>query len=84
MVAGCFWGMMMPRTELSFDRPWIIHPRTRKGLDELVEAGLLTVEKFDNPHSDKLIWKPTPRMGTEGPKPSMAFMQANSFSITTE
>ena len=83
VVAGAFWGRLMPCTALSFERPWIIHPKTRKGLDELVEAGLLTMERF-NKISDKLIWKPTSRMEAEGPKPSIAFMKGNGFPVTTE
>lgn len=83
VVAGVYWGVGGPFTEISFDRPWIIHPRMRKGLDELVDAGLLTVEKFNNV-SDKLVWKPTPKMKTHGPKVTLAFIKAHSFPVTDE
>lgn len=83
VVGATWWGGPMMLTELSFDRPWIIHPKTRKGLDDLVAAGLLTVEKF-NRVSDKLVWKPTDKMKTSPPKASLAFLKANSFPVTTE
>jgi len=70
-------------TELSFNRPHIIHPRMRRGLDDLVAAGLLTMEKF-NEHSAKLLWKPTEKLKANRPTVSMKFIKANSFPITTE
>lgn len=82
VVIGAFWGVM-PTDELSFQRPHIIHPRTRKGLDELVEAGMLTVERF-NKHSDTLVWKPTDKMKTDKPELDMEFLKENSFPVTTE
>ena len=82
-VVGTLFGMRGALTELSFDRPWIIHPRARKGLDELVEAGLLTVEPF-NSVSEKLVWRPTPRMRDDGPRESFEFLKANSFPMTRE
>lgn len=82
VVCGAFWGIMLT-TELGFERPWIIHERTRKGLDELVAAGYLTVEKF-NQYSDKLIWKTTDKLRAELPRVSMKFMKENSFPVTTE
>lgn len=84
IIAGTLWTGYMSHTELSFRRPHIIHPKTRKGLDELVEAGLLTMEKPDD-HLDTLSWKPTPLMVTDGPKrPSEAFMKRHTFPLTTE
>ena len=82
VVCGAFWGVL-PTSELSFERPHVIHPRTRKGLDDLVAAGFLTVERFNN-ISDKLVWKPTERMKSERPKVSRAFMKDNSFPVTTD
>lgn len=41
-VAYCMF-LMGPPVCLAFDRPHIIHPRTRAALDELTEAGLLEV-----------------------------------------
>ena len=54
--------MMMPVMEMTFQRPWVIGVEMRKGLDELVEAGYLSVEKFDNKYSDAMVWKPTQKM----------------------
>lgn len=80
VVAGAFWGAL---TEVSFKRPHIIHERARKGLDELVAAGLLTMRPR-NDRSAELVWTATPRMKKEGPKPTMAFLKANAFPITTD
>jgi len=81
-MIGAFWTLL-PLNELSFDRPWIIHPRSRKGLDELVDKGFLTVEKF-NDHSERLVWKPTDKMGTDKPKVSLKFLKENSFPLTEQ
>lgn len=84
VVAGVHWGLLMT-AQLSFARPHVIHPQMRAGLDELVEKGYLTVEKF-NEISDKMVWKPTAKMYDEKPgrNVSMAFVEANSFPVTTE
>lgn len=83
VCVGCWWNVMMV-TELSFQRPWIITPRTRKGLDELVAKGYLTVEKF-NKYNDKLVWKPTDKLRNEKPRVSREFMeQHGTFPITDE
>ncbi len=57
-VAVCFFGFM-PKVELVFHRPRIIHPRMRSALDELTEAGLLTTE--DDKRGPK-AWKATPEL----------------------
>lgn len=82
VVCGAFWGIM-GMTEVSFERPHIITKKARKGLDDLVTAGLLTVEKF-NQHSAKLVWKPTGKMKTNKPKVSHEYIKANTFPITSE
>lgn len=82
VVIGGFFSILMT-TELSFKRPWVIHPRTRKGLDELVDNGYLTVEKF-NKYADTLVWKPTDKMLKERPKISRKFMEENSFPVMDE
>ncbi len=53
-MAGSIFSSILTTSELSFDRPWIIHPRARKGLDDLVATGLLTMTKW-NQASDKLV-----------------------------
>lgn len=83
VVSGVYWHGSMFLEELSFERPWIIHPRLRRGLDELVEAGLLTIEK-SNEVPGKLVWRPTDRMKSEGPKASLALIKANGFLVTIE
>ncbi len=82
VMAFSFWGIIS-HSELSFARPHIITPQARKGLDDLVEAGLLTVERF-NKYTDKLVWKPTDKMKTDKPKVSMAFAEKHSFRLTDE
>ena len=84
VCVGAWWSVMMTG-ELKFQRPHIIHPRTRKGLDELVDKGFLTVEKF-NDISDALVWKPTDKMRdkSQRPKVSMDFVKEHGFPITTE
>jgi len=80
VVAGSIWTKMpMSSTEVKFDRPWVIHPRMREGLDELTEAGLLTCEALNHLPDSPLIWKPTERMKTEGPRPTWDFLKRNSF-----
>ena len=83
VVAGTFWGIM-PTDELSFNRPHIIHPKTRKGLDDLVEAGLLTMEPLNDYKNPPLVWKPTDKMKTDKPDTPLAFIKAHGFPVTTE
>jgi len=79
-VCGAFWGPMLTE-KLTFQRPHILTQKARKGLDELTEAGFLTVE--DEPGGG-LTWRPTDKMRSERPRVSMAFARANKFPITTE
>jgi len=82
VVIGGFFSILIT-TELSFKRPWVIHPKMRKGLDDLVDAGYLTVEKF-NKHSGTMIWRPTEKLKSENPKVSRAFMEQHSFPVMDE
>ena len=82
VVCGGFWGIIR-KNEVSFARPWVIHPRMRKGLDELVDAGYLTVKKPNN-ISDTLVWRYTDKLLEEKPRVSMGFIEANNFPSTTE
>lgn len=79
VVSGTFWGVI-PVTELTFQRPHIIHPSARKGLNDLTAAGLLV---FEDRHGIA-IWRPTERMKASPPKVSQEFIKRNSFPITTE
>ncbi len=81
-VAGSIF-CAVPTDELSFERPWIIHPRTRKGLDDLVAAGLLIMRTW-NPYSAKVLWTQTDKLRENPLNISMAFLKANSFPLTTE
>lgn len=84
VVAGCWWGVMMT-DKVGFDRPWTIHPQTRKGLDDLAAAGYLTCEPRNRYPNCPLDWKPTDKMRTERPRVSQAFLKEHStFPITDE
>lgn len=83
VLTGAWWGIMMTG-EVTFDRPWIIHPSTRKGLNELVAAGYLTAAPLNRYKDCPWVWKPTDKMKAERPQVSMAFMKANGFPITDE
>lgn len=83
VLIGCYWSLLMTE-EIKFQRPHIISKRARKGFDELVEKGFLTVEKFNN-HSPALVWKPTEKMySDQKPKVSRQFIIDNNFPLTTE
>lgn len=84
VVYGGMW--MLPiceNSEVTFQRPWVIHPRTRKGLDELVENGFLIVEPF-NKISPALTWKPTAKMTAKRVQLPWKFLEENSFPVTDE
>ena len=85
VVAGTFWGRMY-LTTLSFDRPWALTTQTRKGLDELVEAGFLTMTPRNNIKDCPLDWEPTDKMKSERPGKNVSydFICKNSFSMTTD
>jgi hypothetical protein len=84
-MVGAFWSIMRI-TELCFERPWIITPQARKGLDDLTAAGYLKAEQVNPRYGDKspMVWKPTGKMKAEKPRVSLAFVEANSFPITDE
>jgi len=81
-MIGGFWKFSS-KMELTFHRPHIITDQARKGLDDLVQAGFLTVDRL-NHISDALVWTPTQKMADEKPKVSMKFIEENTFPITTE
>lgn len=83
VMAGTFWGPIY-LTTLSFERPWILHPSARKGLDDLVEAGFLGMEPRNDLKDCPIDWQPTLKMKMENPKVSQAFIIKNSFPLTTE
>lgn len=80
-VMAFMFGGIMPMDKMQFDRPWAIHSRARKGLDELVDAGLLTVEPLNHYKDCPLIWKPTDAM-KDHKHCSREFLEANSFPMT--
>ena len=83
VLIGAFWGVMMT-DKVQFDRPWIIHPRTRKGLDELVAGGYLTVETLNDHLDSPMLWRPTAKMVSSRPRVSRGFIEANTFPFTDE
>lgn len=91
VVCGAWWNVTMT-DNLQFDRPWIIHPRTRKGLDELVDKGYLTSEPLNHYKDAPLCFRPTKKMKSERPAKDFwetydemeAFLQENNFPITDE
>ena len=83
VVSGTWWGTMHTDM-LSFERPHIIHPSTRKGLDDLVKAGLLIMTPRNDSKDPPLDWKPTHKMKTDRPKVSLDFIKEHGFPVTTE
>lgn len=83
VVAASLFMFMSDNQSVTFKRPWIIHPRTRKGLDGLTRAGYLTCEPLNTFKDCPLTWRATAAMRTLKKAP-MSFVQANSFPITTE
>lgn len=79
---GAWWNTLLTE-RLTFHRPWIMTPRTRKGLDELVRKGFLTVGNL-NRYSEALVWKPTEKMIAQRPKISSAFMQEHGRHPITD
>ncbi|MDB5848252.1 MAG: hypothetical protein JWP29_2004 [Rhodoferax sp.] len=76
--AYSMWRIMSP--ELSFQRPHIIHPRTRAALDELTGAGLLT--RTDDKRGP-MAWRPTDAMAIAVKKFRKPGPDVN-FPMTTE
>lgn len=79
VMLGGFFGIMIT-DELYFKRPHIMTEKSRKGLDELVEQGWLTVDK----KRDGLVWKPTDKLKKERPQVSLEFIKEHNFKLTTE
>lgn len=59
IVALCVFGFGTS-TKLTFQRPHVIHPRMRAGLDDLVAAGMLTVSEDRGAKT----WQRTDAMGS--------------------
>ena len=68
-------------TQIAFRWPETIHPRTRKGLDDLVAAGYLTVKSTEN---GSVAWTPTALLVSERPRVPAAFLKSNHFPTTIE
>lgn len=83
VMIGSMWSIIAA-AQVRFDRPHIIHPRARKGLDDLVEAGYLTVETLNKMDGSPWIWKPTDKLKAERPRVPIDFIETNSFPITQE
>ena len=85
-VAAMHWnGHTMSRNmTLSFKRPWVISPRMKKGLEELVETGYLTKHRLNSYRNCPVEYRPTDKMEDFGPRLSMAELKEHSFSITEE
>lgn len=77
VMIGAYWGVMIA-DKVQFDRPWAIHPTTRKALDELVAAGYLTMEPLNRYKDCPLLWKPTAKLREERPGVSQAFLKEHS------
>lgn len=81
VVAGTWWGVMNT-SEVSFQRTHIIHPRTRKGLDELTSKGYLTADFYDG--GKRGVWRPTKKMKVHNPRIPVSFVKEHGFPITDE
>jgi len=83
LYAG-YW-QMMKKNEVTFQRPWVISEKAKKGLDELVASDYLTCEKFDNPRSDAIVYKATEKMRDEKKWYSREFLEEHGrFNIIDE
>lgn len=69
--------------QLIFNRPHIIHPRTRAALDELTQAGMLAAVDAKALTKGAMGWQATAEMGfpIRDLKPPT---KAESFPVTTE
>lgn len=74
-IAGAYWGNGMMSDRLSFKRPWVISHKARKALDDLVEAGYLTVATLNDHPKSPMEWQPTSKMRSERPTVSAAFLK---------
>ncbi|MBK67981.1 MAG: hypothetical protein CMP22_07625 [Rickettsiales bacterium] len=75
--AKVVWGALFQfgTTHLTFNTPSKIHPRTKKGLDELVENKYLKFEDVYGVYEYKRLDKDMPRI-------SRKELKENSFPIT--
>lgn len=84
VVAYCLFGMPMSANHsVTFQRPHIIHPRTRAAFDELTAAGMLEPIPEAEIGRGTMGWRATKKMGRPWSlyaKPT----EADSFPITTE
>lgn len=86
VVAYCLFLMGRP-TQVTFNRPHIIHPRTRAALDELASAGLLEVMDTSKLPRGAMGWQ-----AVKGLRPMLDFKEQGipaitkdeSFPVTTE
>lgn len=69
--------------ELIFNRPHIIHPRTRAALDELTQAGMLAPIDAKTLASGAMGWQATAKMGFPI-RDLKRVTKAESFPVTTE
>lgn len=60
IVARCVFAFG-PSSKITFQRPHVIHPRMRAGLDALTDAGMLQVTK--DPRCEALTWQRLHAMG---------------------
>ena len=84
VMFGAHWGGPMTM-KVTYRRAWVIHPKARKGLDDLVTAGYLTVSKTND--GDGLTWEPTSKVKTDRPDPPIDFdfmMKHGDFPMVDE
>jgi hypothetical protein len=82
VIYGCFFQADKKR-ELTFDRPEIISPRFRKGLDDLANAGYLMLRQTVNGPKGSLTWRPTALMVMEKTTITPRYLMRHAFSMTT-
>lgn len=73
---------MIPKNEVTFQRPHIMTEQARKGFDDLVEAGYLTVEPFNK--YGALTWRPTAKLHKERFEVSRDYIKQHNFKLTSE
>lgn len=83
VLIGAHWGFF-PKSKLSFNRPHAIHPKAKKGLDELVAKGFLTATPRNNIPGCPMDYEPTEKMKTDKPFVDFDFIKENGFPYTVE
>ena len=63
VIAASFF-QILPNNKLSFNRPWAIHPKARKGLTDLVETGYLIETPRNHIENCPVDFNPTTKMKT--------------------